>query len=420
MKRGLFILIAGILSVGTLQAQDKWQAVDSIRIFYRQGHRYVDPSYRENRVALNRFKASIDSMLRVHLLERVIIHSYASPDGTDRANTHLTSLRADSLASYLLRNTCLPPERLEKYSNGIAWDMLRNLVATSNMEYRNDVLHVLDNTPIWIYDSLGQIVDGRKKRLMELHGGNPYRYMYETFFPDLRCGVSAVLYVRTSTPKVDTVITTDPKPVTETNHPQTESKPKPTQNKPIAITEPEVKKIYPLFAIKTNLLYWATLMPDFRSYTFVPNLEIEWFFKNRWSLSGTGNFAKWTYGNNFLGISSWSIEPRWWFKNDGYYHWLYLGVYGQIGDYDVQNSRIENDGNTGNLWGIGLSFGGVIPFSNRLGLEIGIRGGYRYSEMKAYSHETPDYFLDYETQDNHWGITGLKASLYFRFGKGSK
>lgn len=149
-------MIAGMLSLGTLQAQEAWQAVDSIRIFYRQGHRYVDPSFRENRAILNHFKVSIDSTLRARLLERVVIHSYASPDGTDRANIRLASLRADSLASYLL------PERLEKHSNGIAWDMLRKLVAASNMEYRDEVLHVLDHTPIWIHDSLGRIIDGRK------------------------------------------------------------------------------------------------------------------------------------------------------------------------------------------------------------------------------------------------------------------
>lgn len=413
MKKGLFILIAGMLSLGTLQAQEAWQAVDSIRIFYRQGHRYVDPSFRENRAILNHFKVSIDSTLRARLLERVVIHSYASPDGTDRANIRLASLRADSLASYLL------PERLEKHSNGIAWDMLRKLVAASNMEYRDEVLHVLDHTPIWIHDSLGRIIDGRKKRLMELRGGNPYRYMYETFFPDLRSSVSAVLYVRVPVKKTDTATVVNPKPVPESK-PQPESKPEPMQREPVTVTEPEVKDFQPFFAVKTNLLYWATLMPDFRSYTFVPNLEIEWFFKERWSLSGTGNFAKWAYGDNFLGISSWSLEPRWWFKEDGCFHWFYLGIYGQIGDYDVQNSRVKNDGNTGNLWGAGLSFGAAIPFLNRLGFEIGIRGGYRHSEVKTYSHEAPDYFLDYETKNNHWGMTGIKASFYFRFGKGTK
>lgn len=177
----------------------------------------------------------------------------------------------------------------------------------------------------------------------------------------------------------------------------------------------------PLLAVKTNLLYWATVMPDFKSYTYVPNLEIEWFFKDRWSLSGTGNFAKWSYGNGkFFGISSWSIEPRWWFKGDGRFRWFYLGAYGQVGDYDVQNDRVSLDGNTGKLWGVGLSLGVAIPFSNRFGLELGLRGGYRHAKVNGYVHEAPDYFREFTEKDNHWGVTGIKASLYYRFGKSNK
>lgn len=181
------------------------------------------------------------------------------------------------------------------------------------------------------------------------------------------------------------------------------------------------EEFHPLLAVKTNLLYWATVMPDFKSYTYVPNLEIEWFFKDRWSLSGTGNFAKWSYGNGkFFGISSWSIEPRWWFKGDGRFRWFYLGAYGQVGDYDVQNDRVSLDGNTGKLWGAGLSLGVAIPFSNRFGLELGLRGGYRHAKVNGYVHEAPDYFREFTEKDNHWGVTGIKASLYYRFGKSNK
>lgn len=176
-----------------------------------------------------------------------------------------------------------------------------------------------------------------------------------------------------------------------------------------------------MLAVKTNLLYWAGVMPDFKRYTFVPNLEIEYFFKKRWSLSATGDYMKRSYGNGcFYGISAWSVEPRWWFRGDGCFRWFYLGAYGQVGDYDVQNSRTALDGTTGKLWGAGLSVGAAIPFSDRFGLEVGIRGGYRHAGMKEYVHEAPDYFLERKGTDNHWGVTGIKASLYYRFGKGNR
>ena len=73
--------------------------------------------------------------------------------------------------------------------------MLREQVAASDVSYRGEVLDILDRTPVWIYDAEGKIVDGRKKRLMDLQGGEPYRHMLEHFFPDLRNSSNTALYL---------------------------------------------------------------------------------------------------------------------------------------------------------------------------------------------------------------------------------
>lgn len=41
--------------------------------------------------------------------------------------------------------------------------MLREQVAASDMAGRDEVLDILDHTPLWIYDDDNRIVDGRKK-----------------------------------------------------------------------------------------------------------------------------------------------------------------------------------------------------------------------------------------------------------------
>lgn len=195
----------------------------------------------------------------------------------------------------------------------------------------------------------------------------------------------------------------------------------PTANSGQTSTIVKEKAFRPLLAVKTNLLYWVGLMPDFRNYSFIPNLELEYFFLDRWSVAAAGNYAKWEYsGDDWFGISTWSLEPRWWIWGDGQYRWIYLGLYGEVGDYDVQNNRIDVDGYTGKLWSTGLSVGAALPFSKRWGAEVGLRAGYRHSQEKAYSYEAPDYFLDAEDTGNHWGVTGIKVSLYYRFGKGNK
>ena len=412
------MLAAVLLSLGQLSARE---VADSMRIYYRQGYRYVEPQFRSNEAELTKFLETASEAQKAGRLEQIVIRSWASPEGQHPMNIRLSELRADSLKAYISREAGIPSDKIVTRAEGIAWDALRGMVAESDMDFRDEVLSIIDGTPEFVYDENGRIVDGRRKQLMDLKGGVPYHHMYENFFPNLRASFALTL-IQTPEQK----IITNPEPQRE---PEPEPEPAPEPLEPEQAAEPEpapeavlpAAEFRPLLAVKTNLLYWATLMPDFHSYTFVPNLELEWFFCDRWSLAGTGNYAKWGYGGgDFFGISSWSLEPRFWFSGNGKFRWFYLGVYGQAGDYDAQNDRLDRDGATGKLWSTGLSFGATIPFTDRLGLEIGLRGGYRHSSVRAYSWEAPDYFLDYEASDNHWGVTGIKASLYFRFGRGSK
>lgn len=418
MRKSLLIVFL-LAWAGIVQAQE---VRDSMRVYYRTGYRTVDTTFCDNRHELSHFIQSIKDAMERGELERVIIRSCASPDGTNAANERLAARRADSLQAYIQRHTGIPDSMIEKCSEGIAWSMLREMVAESEMQYRDEVLVILDNTPLWVYDDAGKIISGKKKELMDLKGGVPYRYMYEHFFPEMRSSLSATLYARKAEepqpqkpaeePKdtVPALVVTPPTTVAET----------PAEEMPEPAPEEE-KPFRPLLAVKTNVLYWAGLMPDFRNYSFIPNLELEYFFLDRWSVAAAGNYAKWDYsGDDWFGISTWSVEPRWWIWGDGKYRWIYLGLYGEVGDYDVQNNRIAIDGYTGKLWSTGLSVGAALPFTKRWGAEVGLRAGYRHAQEKAYSYEAPDYFLDAKDTGNHWGVTGIKASIYYRFGKGNK
>ncbi len=170
---------------------------DSVRIYYRQGHRDVDPSFGDNRTELDRFLHSVRQACELGQVNRLVIRSYASPDGVDRLNERLSRLRADSMESYVLRHTRIPASMIEKSAEGVAWGPLRDMVAASDeVPCRDEVLDILDHTPLWIFDEQDRIVDGRKKRLMSLHGGVPYNYMLEHLFPTLRSSAAASLYTK--------------------------------------------------------------------------------------------------------------------------------------------------------------------------------------------------------------------------------
>ena len=85
----------------------------------------------------------------------------------------------------LHRSTDLPDSLFEIVAHGVNWEGLTDLVDTSDMPYRDEVLNILRNTPEWIVRN-GVVVDGRKRRLGMLHGGRAWQYMYEHFFPKLR------------------------------------------------------------------------------------------------------------------------------------------------------------------------------------------------------------------------------------------
>ena len=206
MKKILFFLFTCALTIGSVQAQE---AADSIKIYYRRGYRNVDPSFRDNRSQLEYFLNSIGATLKNDRVEKIVIRSYASPDGAVQANEQLAARRAEELKAYLVREGNVPPHLIEHHAEGVAWNMLREQVVASDMAGRNEVLDILDHTPLWIYDDKGHIVDGRKKQLMDLQKGKPYNYMLEHFFPELRNSVSTVLYLHIVTQDSET----EPEPI---------------------------------------------------------------------------------------------------------------------------------------------------------------------------------------------------------------
>lgn len=416
MKKILLLMVIGFLITGSVKAQ---RSTDTIVVYYHQGRSEVDLSLKNNKTVLDNFLRRLDTVMRDSTCRLVSLRldAYSSPEGTALANNRLAENRATRLVTYLRTHVELPETLFTVQGHGVDWEGLETFVRTEDIPYKEEVLEILQNTPEWIYDENKKVVDGRKHRLGMLRGGVPYNFLEKNVFPQLRRSCIALSYTieqnGTSHPQQTVQDTIVVQSVTEPEQTREDSV---SQSEPVLRTK-EKHEFRPLIAVKTNLLYWATLMPDFKGYTFVPNLEIEWFFKECWSLSATGNYAKWGYGDDkYFGISSWSIEPRWWLKGDGSFRWFYLGAYGQIGDYDVQNNRVELDGNTGKLWGAGLSVGVAIPFSNRFGLELGIRGGYRHNKVNGYVHEASDYFREFKNTDNHWGVTGIKASLYYRLG----
>ena len=191
-----------------------------------------------------------------------------------------------------------------------------------------------------------------------------------------------------------------------------EKQPKPQKVKPVKAPRQPLVLDRPLVAVKTNLAYWAAV---------AANLEVEFYFAERWSAAVEGVYADWNMNlyKKHYAVNEISPEVRYWLgKRHGEYRGLYVGVYGHLGQFDYMFQNQET-GNTGDYYGAGISFGAYLPFTKHFGMELGLRGGWVHAgNFDRYYYEAPNYVYRSSYSANYFGLTGAKVSLVYRFGLG--
>lgn len=197
----------------------------------------------------------------------------------------------------------------------------------------------------------------------------------------------------------------------------------------------------PIFAVKSNVLYWAGVTTEKKYQRATPNVELEYFFAKRWSVNADFAYvdaqSTMTINSNPMSsyksgkyVEKWSltafgIEPRYWFKPNYLYSQFFAGVYAGAGDYDLQpnNMSLGGHGKTGHYKETGVSVGYYLPLTNRVGVEGGVRFGYRWLKGTDYvickynenvGFERYDYASDYTK--NELKVTGIRLSVSYRFG----
>lgn len=153
-------------------------------IYFPVGETGIIPGYGENRRELERILSLINQLAssKDTRIVKILVMGLSSPDGPSYQNEQVAEARARSLVDYLMVRTGLDASCFEQYNGKEAWYELRRLVAASDMAYRQEVLDVIDHTPVWDM----QKKTGRIGQLQSLHGGKAYHYLKEHFFPQLR------------------------------------------------------------------------------------------------------------------------------------------------------------------------------------------------------------------------------------------
>lgn len=397
---------------------------DSLRttIYFRPGYSLLELSYRDNAANMKALTQGIQTIKGNPCvqLQHIRILSAASPEGNSALNKRVAKRRGERLRDYLKETLVLPDSIFTVSSAGEDWQGLAALIAKEKTPWRNKALQIIRHTPEWVTRN-GKVVDGRKRQLQNLDGGKAWKYMLDNHFYTLRTGAVVVCEVKTlaaeSTPSaaeasLEQARSEQARPESASQSPSSPPFPAiPSQVHPSS--ESQAPPVASYFALKSNLLYDALL---------VPNLSLEASIGSGWTLGAGGMFAWWSKDakHRYWRIYGGDLEIRKYFGTLSKSKPLqghHLGIYGDFLTYDFEFGAKGYQSKA--TYAAGIKYGYSHPIANRLNLDFALGIGYLHSNYKTYVPRDGCYVYQ-ETKKRKWlGPTQAEISLVWLLGKGN-
>ncbi len=392
-----------------------------IEIYFDQGSYAVTQAFKTNKDELSRLSKLLNSLIADENADitKISVDSYASPEGDVVTNNRLSKKRAEAVCEYIKSICTVPPTLIESRANGVAWQILRDMVEQSDLAYKQEVLAIIDNVPVETWakvsptDKWEQLVDSRNNHLMDLKGGVPYREMYENMFSQLpRSSIVTVYYEIVKKEAKDDINGGKEAEKSENSEEIVQNKPL-SEQKELTNTNSEAiaqrDKSEKMVAIKSNLLYDVVL---------IPNIEVELPINNKYSIAAEWIFPWWVTkdNGNALQLLSGQVEGRYWFgdrENRAQLTGLYAGLYAGGGLYDLQ---WKNNGYQGEFYiaaGLSGGYAHTINKSGTLRMEYSLGLGYLNTKYRYYDGKQNNEYLVWQHDGRYsWvGPTKIEASL---------
>ena len=125
------------------------------------------------------------------------------------------------------------------------------------------------------------------------------------------------------------------------------------------------------FALRANLLRWATLTPD---------LGIEWRISPSVGIMVNGSWTSWTWNDNARRYALWEVAPevRWYLGEKKAW---YVGAMFKAGQF---NYKFSGTGRQGDLLGGGITGGYQLRLNKALALDFTLGLGYLNADTERY------------------------------------
>ena len=403
---------------------------DSLRttIYFRPGYSLLELSYRDNAANMKALTQGIQTIKGNPCvqLQHIRILSAASPEGNSALNKRVAKRRGERLRDYLKETLVLPDSIFTVSSAGEDWQGLASLIAREKTPWRNKALQIIRHTPEWVTRN-GKVVDGRKRQLQNLDGGKAWKYMLDNHFYTLRTGAVVVCEVKTlaaeSTPSAAEARLEQARPGAHAEARSEQARPESASQSPSSPPFPAIpSQVHPesqappvasYFALKSNLLYDALL---------IPNLSLEASIGSGWTLGAGGMFAWWSKDakHRYWRIYGGGLEIRKYFGTLSKSKPLqghHLGIYGDFLTYDFEFGAKGYQSKA--TYAAGIKYGYSHPIANRLNLDFALGIGYLHSNYKTYVPRDGCYVYQ-ETKKQKWlGPTQAEISLVWLLGKGN-
>ena len=205
MKKFLLVLFLSTLSAFAASAQVSREDVEkSVKVYFRQSESALDVNYMDNKAALQKFAEEVkmyynDPSAR---FGQVHIISGVSPEGTKQINDRIAKSRAQAIVSWI-NNEIKADVAYRVETMGVEWDKLIEMVeADANVPHRDEVLDILKNLPVSTIKN-GVELTPRYTALRALYKGEPYKYIFDNHFSQMRFAAARIEFWREIIPELN-------------------------------------------------------------------------------------------------------------------------------------------------------------------------------------------------------------------------
>ena len=152
------------------------------------------------------------------------------------------------------------------------------------------------------------------------------------------------------------------------------------------------------FALRANLLRWATLTPD---------LGVEWRINRHVGIAVNGRYTSWTWNDSDRRYALWEVNPevRYYIGKEKR---GYIGAMYKVGQF---NYKFSETGKQGDLMGGGITGGYQLKLNRALSLDFSLGVGCVHADYEKYTVIDGVRVRDGKETKNWWGPTQAGVTL---------